>query len=56
MATYSVSFHKSYTYWVEAKDEKEAVDLAYEDFNAAMRSPRADIYFDDVDVRLENEE
>ena len=51
MAKYNVCFTKYYSYVVEADDEDEAFDLAYEgDFYLDTHSPIADYSYEDVEV------
>lgn len=49
---YLVTFEKYYTYEVEANNEDEAFDNAYEDFRCDMRYPVADTSYDSVEVCL----
>ena len=50
MKPYRVYFTKYYTYYVEAENEDEAIEIAENDFRADMRSPIADCTYDEVEV------
>ena len=50
MNKYKVTFIKYYTYYVEADNEDEAINIAGDDFCADMRSPIADCTYEDVEV------
>ena len=51
MAKYNVCFTKYYSYVVEADDENEAFDLAFEDgFDLDMHSCVADCSYDNVEI------
>lgn len=51
MNKYTVTFIKYYTYEVEADNEDEAIDLAFEEnFYRDMHSPIADCTYDEVEV------
>lgn len=50
MKKYDVYFTKYYHYVVEADDEDEAFDFAYEDFVSEMRIPIADTSYDEVEI------
>lgn len=47
---YKVTFIQYYDYEVEAETDDEAEDIAFEDFEAAMRDPIARVYYDEVEV------
>ncbi len=47
---YLVTFTKYFEYWVEADSEKEAKELAFEEFESYQKSPVAVVDFDDVNV------
>jgi hypothetical protein len=54
---YRVTFTQYYEYEVEAETDDEAEEIAFEDFEAAMRSPIARLYYDDVEIDpLDDEE
>ena len=51
MNKYTVTFIKYYTYDIEADNEDEAIDLAFdENFYPEMRHPIADYTYDEVEV------
>lgn len=50
MNEYEVTFIKYYTYYVEAENKNEAIDIAENDFRADMRSSIADVTYDQVEV------
>lgn len=51
MSKYTVTFIKYYSYDIEADNEDEAIDLAYDEkFYPEMRSPIADCTYDEVEV------
>lgn len=59
----TVTFIKYHTYEVEISDETynngngwDAIKIAIEKFKSGMRSPIADISYDDVEVEFEDEE
>ena len=58
MANYAVTFCQYNVYWVEANDESEAENKAYEEFKSDMTSSIAHTYYDEVivDEIIENEE
>lgn len=58
MANYAVTFCQYHVYWVEANDESEAENKAYEEFRNDMTSPVANCSYDEVivDEIIENEE
>lgn len=58
MATYGVTFVQNHVYWVEANDETEAENRAYEKFKDDMMSSVANCTYDEVivDEVIENEE
>ena len=47
--SYRVYFTKYYTYYVEAENEDEAIEIAKEVFRADMRCPIADTTYDEVE-------
>ena len=50
MNKYRVSFIKRYTYEIDADDEDEAIDLAFEEnFYPQMSYPVADCEYDEVE-------
>ncbi len=49
MNNYRIYFTKYYTYYVEAENEDEAIEIAEEDFRMDMRSPIADTTYDEVE-------
>lgn len=53
MKNYRVDFTKYYSYYVEAENEDEAIEIAEEDFRAEMRIPIADTTYDEVECRCE---
>lgn len=50
MKKFEVVFTKYFSYYVEAEDYDEAIDVAEEVFKADMRSPIADTTYDEVDT------
>ncbi len=58
MAHYAVTFCQYNVYWVEANDESEAENKAYEEFKNEMTSFVAHTHYDEVivDEIIENEE
>lgn len=58
MANYAVTFCQYNVYWVEANDESEAENKAYEQFKSDMTSSIAHTDYDEVivDEIIENEE
>ena len=59
----TVTFIKYHTYEIEISDEIynsgkgwEAIKIAEEKFKSDMRSPIADISYDDVEIEFEDEE
>lgn len=56
MARYTVTFSQYSVYNVEASDEDEAEDIAYEMFKADMRVPIARTYYDEVEIECDEEE
>ena len=53
---YTVTFVQYYTYKIEADDEDEAFDEAYDEFTSDMRRPIARIWYDDIEVECEDED
>ena len=49
MKSYRIYFTKYYTYYVEADNEDEAIEIAEEKFETDMRCPIADITYDEVE-------
>ena len=47
---YTVTFVKYYDYEIEANNENEAMDKAYEEYCNSMHSPIADTTYDDVEI------
>ena len=58
MAIYVVTFCQYNAYWVEANDESEAENKAYEEFKSEMTSSVAHTHYDEVivDEIIKNEE
>lgn len=59
----TVTFIKYHTYEIEISDEIyesgngwDAIEIAEEKFKSDMRSPIADISYDDVEIEFEDEE
>lgn len=59
----TVTFIKYHTYEIEISDEIynsgngwDAIEIAEEKFKSDMRSPIADISYDDVEIEFEEEE
>lgn len=51
MSKYTVTFIKYYSYDIEADNEDEAIDLAFDEkFYPEMLSPIADCTYDEVEV------
>lgn len=50
MAEYKVTFIQYHTYTVDAKNEDDALDKAYRDFRADMRSSVASTQYDDYEI------
>ena len=50
MKQFEVVFTKYFSYYVEAEDYDNAIDVAEEIFRAEMRSPIADTTYDEVDT------
>lgn len=50
---YVVTFVQNHVYFVEADDECEAEDKAYEQFRSDMRTPIANTHYDEVIVEEE---
>lgn len=48
MAKYEVTFTQYSSYEVEAETEDEAIDIAYYEFEADMRYPVANTFYDEV--------
>lgn len=55
MKEYWVTFTQNYEYKVEADSESEAEEKAYELFESEMRYPVANIDYDEIEIR-ENED
>lgn len=53
---YTVRFERYYTYEIEADNEDEAFDNAYEEYQSDMRYPIADTWYDWVSVDCEEDE
>jgi hypothetical protein len=53
---YNVTFYQYHTYEVDADNEDEAIDKAFDDFIDYMRRPTAHTDYDEVKVRKVNEE
>lgn len=56
MANYIVKFIQEWIYEVEAQDEYEAEDVAYEQFKATMTTPIANTSYSDVIISEYDEE
>lgn len=56
MAKYNVYFTRCYHYVVEADNEDEALDFAYDDFVSEARIPVADTSYDEVEIIEETED
>lgn len=56
MKNYTVTFTLYYTYEVEADNEDEAFDNAYEEFCSDMRYPVASTSYDFVDIECAEED
>ena len=54
MRNYHVTFSKYYDYDVEAYNEDDAHDKAYEMYASEMRSPIADTTYDEMDIECED--
>lgn len=50
MSKYRIVFIQEWEYEVEANDEVEAEDLAYDQFNKTMREPIAHTSYDNVRI------
>ena len=50
MKQFEVVFTKYFSYYVEAEDADEAIDIAETAFGAEMRQPIADTTYDEVDT------
>jgi len=50
MAQYYVNFIQSYSYSVEAEDEEEAFNKAYDEFDSDMHRPIAHTDYDEYHV------
>lgn len=55
MKKYKVIFTQYYEYEVEAKNDNEAHDKAYEEFVSDMRYPVAHTIYDEVEVTCEDD-
>lgn len=53
---YTVTFVQYYTYEVEAENDQEAENKAYEEFRADMCCPIAHTHYDDVEVECDEED
>ena len=50
MKQYTVTFVQYYTYEVEAENEDEAFDSAYENFDVETHRPIANNWYDEVEI------
>lgn len=50
MPKFEVCFIQYHNYEVEAENERDAIDLASDDFHSEMRRPIAHTYYDEVEV------
>ena len=50
---YTVYFTRYYTYDVEADNEDDAFDKAYDEFSSDNRCPIADLSYDEVEIEAE---
>ena len=50
MSKYNVIYTQYYAYTVEADNEDEAESLAYDMFEADMRYPVANTFYDDIEI------
>ena len=53
---YMVTFVQNHTYTVDAMNEDEAFDKAYEEFKGDMRSSIAASWYDGVDIECDEED
>ena len=56
MKNYVVTFTQYYTYQVEADNEQEAEDIAYNNFKSEMRRPIANTSYDEVEIECLDED
>lgn len=56
MKSYTVTFVQYHTYEVEAEDENEAFDNAYDEFQSDMRCSIADTFYDYSKVECNDED
>ena len=57
MGVYRVTFVQNYVYQVNASNEDEAYDAAYNEYHSEMHIPVAHTHYDDLDVEcLEEDE
>lgn len=56
MKSYTVTFTQYHTYEVEAKDEDEAEDKAYKEFQSDMRRSAGSAFYDDVEVECNEDD
>ena len=54
--TYKVTFVQYHTYTVDAKDDDEAENIAYKEFERDMYYPAANTWYDDVEIECEEDE
>ena len=54
--TYKVIFTQHYEYEVKAKNDSEAHDRAYKEFEAEMRYPVANTIYDEIEIECLNDE
>lgn len=54
--TYTVTFIQYHTYEVEAKDDREAENKAYEEFRGDMCKPVANTWYDEVEIECDDED
>lgn len=54
--TYTVTFTQYHTYEVEAEDDCEAENKAYERFRNDMCNPVAHTWYDEVEVECDDED
>jgi hypothetical protein len=50
MSKYNITYVQYHSYTIEADNEDEAERLAYKEFEADMRYPVANLYYDDIEI------
>ena len=53
---YTVTFVQYHTYTVDAEDEDDALSEAYKEFQREMYYPVANTWYDDVEIKCEDED